>query len=84
MKFKVGDRVIPIRPIEGNGTVVGVSGVVQFVESGGITILFDKELKNGWGPEQRNWFCTTRNFDSIKHLSGHKEFTDEEYEALLV
>lgn len=82
--MKVGDRVRPTKPIDDNTTVVGMWATIDYIEPHGVWLYFDERPKNAWGRDGRNWYCPKRDYDKLKFFETHKEFTDEEYESLLV
>lgn len=82
--MKVGDRVRPTKPIDGNTTVVGMWATIDSIEPYGVTLFFDESPKFAWGRDNRHWYCSKLDYDKLKFFETHKEFTDAEYEELLV
>lgn len=82
--MKVGDRVRPTKPIDGNTTVVGMWATIDSIGPSGVTLFFDESPKFAWGRDNRHWYCSKLDYDKLKLIDNRKEFNDAEYEELLV
>ena len=46
-EFHIGDRVVCLNPVSGNGDVVGLSGTVVCNEYRKLGVKFDSKIRNG-------------------------------------
>lgn len=73
MKFKIGDRVIAIKPYGNNPKIVGKSGTICPEDTchGHHTVKFD-DPGVGWGFEGRKWHCleSVLEFDKIYQFNS--------------